>query len=72
MACKSLSLVAVACFLPGLAKDVSAPRYFPAIERGESAVDYFVVYFQTVSLRLYTDRVIFILNYFKGLGRGHI
>ena len=31
VACKSYSLVAVACFLPGRAKDLSAPRYYDPI-----------------------------------------
>jgi hypothetical protein len=46
--------------------------YVPAIERVASAVDYFVVYFETPSLRLSSDMVIFNLKDFKGLGRGHI
>ena len=37
VACKSSSLVAVACFLPGRAKDLSAPQYFHecGIKRGK-------------------------------------
>jgi hypothetical protein len=46
--------------------------YVLAIKRGENFVDYFVVYFKTLSLRLTSDRAMFNLKDFKGLGRGHI
>lgn len=46
--------------------------YVPAIKRGKHAVDYFVVYFDALSMRLSSDRLIFNLKDFKGLGSGHI
>jgi hypothetical protein len=46
--------------------------YVPTIKRGERAFDYFVVYFETLSLRLSSHWVIFNLKDFKGLGRDQI
>jgi hypothetical protein len=50
----------------------SSCLYVPSIKSDGNTVDYLVVYFKTLSLRLSSDGMVYNLKGFKGLGRCHI